>query len=231
MSSKKEEQRRRREAKQQEAARREKIRRTVTRLAAVIGIPLLVIAVIYGMISQGTVYPPDQVAETDHSRGNPDGVVMMIYADFQCPACATEAQLVTRAWPRIEDEVQLVFRHFPLTDSHAHAWEAALYAEAAGRQDSFWAMHDLLFANQAHWSTLSDATEEFDGYLEQLGLDVQQAHDDMEDESLRQKIRADQRGGTRAGVRGTPAVFIDGQQVRTPGNVADLMALIREARA
>jgi protein-disulfide isomerase len=227
--SKKEEQRRIREEKQLAAARKAKMRNTATRLAAVIGIPLLVIAVIYGLMSQGTVYPPDQVAESDHVRGNPDGVTLMVYADFQCPACATEARLLTRAWPRIADDVQLVYRHFPLSDTHRHAWTAATYAEAAGRQDSFWSMHDLLFANQAYWSTLADVEDEFDGYLEQLGLDVEQAHADMEDDELLQKIRSDQRGGTRAGVRGTPALFVDGRQVRTPGNVADLLGLISEA--
>lgn len=227
--SKKEEQRRIREQKQQAAARKAKMRKTAARLAAVIGIPLLVIAVLYGMISQGTVYPPDQVAESDHVRGNPDGVTLMVYADFQCPACATEAQLLNRAWPRIANDVQLVFRHFPLTDTHRHAWTAALYAEAAGRQGSFWAMHDLLFANQTYWAGLPDVENEFDGYLEQLGLDVEQAHAAMEDEALRQKIRNDQRGGTRAGVRGTPALFVEGRQVRTPGNVADLLALISDA--
>lgn len=228
--SKKEEQRRIREEKQLAAARKAKMRSTAIRLTAVIGIPLLVIAVIYGLMSQGTAYPPDQVVESDHVRGNPDGVTLMIYADFQCPACATEAELLARAWPRIDDDVQLVFRHYPLTDSHRHAWTAALYAEAAGRQGSFWPMHDLLFANQSYWSGLSDAEDEFDGYLEQLGLDVAQAQADMEDESLRQKIRNDQRGGTRAGVRGTPALFVEGRQVRTPGNVADLLGIISDAR-
>ncbi|MEX1197446.1 MAG: DsbA family protein [Pseudohongiellaceae bacterium] len=227
--SKKEEQRRIREQKQQAAARKARIRSNMTRVAAVIGIPLLVIAVLYGLLSQGTAYPPDQVAESDQVRGNPDGVTLVIYSDFQCPACATEARLLSRAWPRIADDVQLVYRHFPLTDTHRHAWTAALYAEAAGRQDSFWSMHDLLFANQSYWSGLSDVEAEFDGYLEQLGLDVARAHEDMEDEALRQKVRNDQRGGTRAGVRGTPALFVDGRQVRTPGNVADLRDLINDA--
>jgi len=227
--SKKEEQRRIREQKQQAAARKAAIRRTASRLAAVIGIPLLVIAVLYGLSTRGTVYPPDQVADIDHTRGNPNGVTLMVYADFQCPACATEAELLNRAWPRIQDDVQLVYRHFPLTDTHPHAWTAALYAEAAGRQDRFWAMHDLLYANQTYWSGLRDVTEEFNGYLEQLGLDVEQALADMEDEALRQKVRNDQIGGTRAGVRGTPALFVDGRQVRTPGNVADLLALISNA--
>ncbi|MGM0634283.1 MAG: DsbA family protein [Pseudomonadota bacterium] len=228
-SNKKEEQRRIREQKQQAAARKAKLQKTATRLLAVIGIPLLVIAVLYGISSRGTTYPPDQVAETDHTRGNPEGTILMVYADFQCPACATEAELLSRAWPRIADEVLMVYRHFPLTDSHPHAWEAALYAEAAGRQGQFWGMYDLLFANQNYWSGLRDITDEFDGYLEQLGLDVARAHQDMEDETLRQKVRSDQRGGTRAGVRGTPALFVNGRQVRTPGNVADLLALVRNA--
>jgi protein-disulfide isomerase len=130
------------------------------------------------------------------------------------------------AWPRIQDKVQLVFRHYPLTTTHRFAWTAALYAEAAGQQGKFWEMYDQLFANQAYWSTLSAVEAEFDGYLEQLGLDIAQAHADMRSDAVIQKVRNDQRGGTAAGVRGTPTLFVDGRLTPVPQNPADLIALV-----
>jgi len=228
--NKREQQRLIREQKQKAADRRAQRQRTITRIGLVVFVPLLLIAVVYGLIGQGAVYAPDRVAEVDHVRGNPDGVLFMVYADFQCPACATEARLMAQAWPRVQNEVKLVFRHYPLTDSHPHAWTAATYAEAAGRQGRFWEMYEMLFANQAYWSTLSDASDEFDGYLEELGLDVEQARNDRRDPDLLQKIRNDQRGGTRAGVRGTPTLFVDGRLVPTPRTVTDITSLLRRAQ-
>lgn len=229
MSNKREQQRLIREQKQKAAARRAKIRKMITGGAMVVLVPLVLIAIIYGFIGQGEIYPPDQVGELDHTRGNPDGVVLVVYADFQCPACAREAQLLNQAWPRINNDAQMVFRHFPITDSHPHAWTAALYAEAAGLQGRFWEMHDVIFANQAYWSTLSRVEDEFDSYLRDLGLDVEQARAAIRSDRVVQKVRNDQRGGTRAGVRATPTLFVNGRQTSIPRNVPDIVSLVRRS--
>lgn len=228
--NKREQQRLIREQKQQEAEKKAKIRKNMTRLAMVVVIPLVIISVIYGLMGQGEVLPPDQVSERDHVKGNPDGVTLVVYADFQCPACATEHNMMNQAWPRIAQNAQVVFRHYPLTSSHRHAWTAALYAEAAGQQGKFWEMHDQLFLNQAYWSSMADVEDEFDGYLEQLGLDVAQAREDMRSDEIIQKVRNDQRGGTSAGVRSTPALFVNGRLTPVPQNPVDMIALVNRAR-
>jgi protein-disulfide isomerase len=225
--NKREQQRLVREQKQQAAVRKAMLSKNTARLAAVILIPLIMIGVFYGLAGQGEVYPPDQVGAADHVKGNPESAVtLVVYADFQCPACANEHRVMAQAWPRIADRVQVVFRHYPLTSTHRFAWTAALYAEAAGLQGRFWDMYDLLFINQAYWSNLSAVEDEFDGYLQQLGLDVEQARGDMRSERVLQKVRNDQRGGTRAGVRSTPALFVNGRMQPVPQNPVDLIALI-----
>lgn len=229
--SKREEQRRNREQKIREAEARSKRNATITRSLLYIGLPLLLAVIIYALIAQGRTYAPDQISAEDHVRGNPGGVIVMMYADFQCAACATEHRLIAQAWNSIRDQAQLVFRQYPLSNTHAHAWTAALYSEAAGRQGKFWEMYDQLFINQAYWATLSSVNEEFDGYLLDLGLDVEQAHEDMASQSLLQKVRNDQRGGTRAGVRGTPTLFINGRLVQTPRTTSELVNLVRQAAA
>jgi|AntRauTorckE6833_2_1112554.scaffolds.fasta_scaffold54328_1 protein-disulfide isomerase len=228
--NKREQQRLIREQKQQQAEKQAKVRKNMSRLAMVIVIPLVIISVIYGLMGQGEVYPPDQVSELDHVKGSPDGVTMVVYADFQCPACATEHRVMSQAWPRIAPDVQLVFRHYPLTSTHRFAWTAALYAEAAGRQGKFWEMHDQLFLNQAYWSALGEVEDEFNGYLEQLELNVEQARVDMADDSLLQKVRNDQRGGTSAGVRSTPALFVNGRLTPVPQNPVDMITLVNRTR-
>lgn len=225
--NKREQQRLIREQKQQAAERSSARGKQITRVAVFVLVPLLLIAVFYGISGQGEIYPPDQISANDHVKGNPDSeITMVVYADFQCPACANEHRVMAQAWPRIADQVQVVFRHYPLTGTHRFAWTAALYAEAAGQQGQFWEMYDLLFLNQTYWSGLAAVEAEFDGYLEQLGLDVSKAHEDMQSETVLQKVRNDQRGGTRAGVRSTPALFVNGRQTSVPQNPVDMISLV-----
>jgi protein-disulfide isomerase len=227
--NKREQQKLVREQKQQAAQKKQTANKNITRIALVILIPLIVIGILYGVLGQGTTYPPDQVAQTDHVKGNPDGVTLVVYADFQCPACAAEHQMMAMAWPRIADQAQLIFRHYPLTTTHRFAWTAALYAEAAGAQGKFWEMYDQLFVNQTYWSTLTSVEDEFDGYLTQLDLDIERAHQDMDSDAIIQKVRNDQRGGTRAGVRGTPALFVNGRQTPVPQNPIEMAAVVSRA--
>ena len=227
--SKRDEQRRVRELKQQQAEQRARRNRKLTRAALFVGLPLLLMILVYALIAQGRTYAPDEVAEVDHVRGNPEGVILMVYADFQCPACATEHRLMAQAWNSIRDRAQLVYRQYPLSNVHPHAWTAALYSEAAGRQGKFWEMYDQLFLNQTYWSQLPNVTDEFNGYLQDLGLDVEQAQQDMRSESLLQKVRNDQRGGTRAGVRSTPALFVNGRLVPVPRTTGELINLVNQA--
>jgi protein-disulfide isomerase len=229
--NKREEQRRIREAKQRSAEQRTARQKLISRIAMMVLAPLLVILVFYALLAQGPTYSPVEISEADHTRGNAQGVKLVVYADFQCPACANEHMLLAQAWNSISDRTQMVFRHYPLSGTHPHAWRAATYAEAAGRQGKFWEMYDLLFINQAYWSGLSEVDTEFEGYLTQLGLDLDQARADLEDEALIEKIRSDQRSGTRSGVRGTPTLFVDGRLVPTPGTVSELVGLINDADA
>lgn len=229
--NKREEQRKIREEKQKAAQTRNTRQKLIAKVATFLLVPLVIITIAYALLGQGAVYAPDEIAEIDHVRGNPDGVKMVIYADFQCPACASEHNVVAQAWNAISNRTQMVFRHYPLTGTHPHAWEAATYAEAAGRQGKFWEMYDLLFINQAYWAGLGDIESEFDGYLTQLGLDIEQAHVDIESDELIQKIRNDQRSGTRAGVRSTPTLYLNGRLMPTPRTAVELVTMINEAAA
>lgn len=212
--NRREKQRQVREAKQKAAKQKQQRLQIFGRLALYVALPVLLIFVVYVLVSQGPTYSPVEVAPNDHVFGDPETPVsIVVYADFQCPACATESQLMARIWPRIENRAHMIFRHYPLTASNPHAWTAALYAEAAGRQDRFWEMHDFLFVNQPIWSFLPDVESEFDSYAETLELDLERLQVDLESDEVIEKVRDDQRGGNAAGVRSTPVMFINGRRV------------------
>jgi protein-disulfide isomerase len=217
--NKREQQRKIREEKQQAAKQRAQTRQLAVKVGLFGVAPLLVLFALFTLINQGPTYSPVEIADNDHIRGLRERPVsIVVYADFQCPACATENDTMTQLWPQIRDKAHLIFRHFPVTTAHQHTWTASLYAEAAGRQGRFWEMHDYLFATQTLWSGLSeeDAEAEFDTYALELNLDIDQLHADMELEDVIAKVRNDQRGGNASGVRGTPTVFINGRQLARP---------------
>lgn len=228
--SKKEEQRKIKEEKQASAKRAQKRNAMFIKVVIVILVPLALFVFYQGLFSGPPALPPDLVGEADHVRGNPDApMTLTMYADFQCPACAGEYETIARAWPRIRDDVRLVYRYFPL-DTHRFSFQAARYAEAAGKQGMFWEMHDLLFVNQVSWSSVNDPTLMFEDYAEQIGLDLEQLRIDIESADVRGKIISDQQGGIRAGVRSTPALFINGDQVPNPQTSGALIDMINAAR-
>jgi protein-disulfide isomerase len=232
MSSKKDEQRRIKEEKQAATKRRDQLTGWLLKGGAAILLALTALVFYDGWFMAPPSSPPAQITEQDHVRGNPEATVTMtVYADFQCPACLNESNLIARAWPQIGQRVRLVFRHYPL-DTHRHSFLAARYAEAAALQDAFWPMHDVLFGNQPFWSNAEDAAALFDGYATDIGLDLEKLKQDLDTQPVRDKVLADQRGGTRAGVRSTPSLFINGRMLlRNPGSVGELVKLVDAAIA
>jgi protein-disulfide isomerase len=86
------------------------------------------------------------------TKGSRDATIVLIeYADFQCPYCR---QFAGRILPELEQryvgtgKLRVVFKHMPLQEIHPHAVMAAEAAECARQQGRFWQMHDALFADQ-----------------------------------------------------------------------------------
>lgn len=129
------------------------------------------------------------------------------------------------------EDVRIVFRHFPLISIHDKAALATQASEAAGVQGEFWAMHDLLFANQAEWAALSK--EQFEDWLVEraveMGLDADQFSADMlseENVALAQFAFDD---AVNTGLPGTPFLLVNDQYYGGPrdyGNMASLVELL-----
>ena len=168
------------------------------------------------------------VSADDWSRGagNPK-VTIVEYSDLECPACAAYEPVVEKVLADNQDTVQLVYRHFPLSQ-HRSSQLAALYAEAAGKQGKFWEMHDKLFATQDSWTINPAAKNEpiFQTYAQELGLDMVKLATDLKDPSLQAKIKASYDGGVAAGVDSTPSFFINGERVKNPRTLDEFEALI-----
>ncbi len=152
------------------------------------------------------------------SRGPADAPVTIIeYSDFECPYCASVSGTVESVLEKYPEQVRLVYRHFPLS-RHPWAEPAAIAAVCAAQQsgDAFWSLHDGYFTNQASVSEANYA-EKGRGWIAAAGIDVDAwsecATDTSSDAYLaaRQRVLADAESGSRYGVTGTPAFFVNGQ--------------------
>lgn len=147
----------------------------------------------------------------DHHFGNQQASVILVeFGDFECPHCSHAHPLIKRLLKEMGDDIHFVFRHFPLQEIHPHAYMAAIAAEAAGKQNKFWQMHDLIFENQQRLNAnvLLDLAQE-------INLELQQFASDWKSEPVQGKVESDFESGVRSGVNGTPTFFLNGQPINT----------------
>lgn len=172
----------------------------------------------------------DAVTSADWVKGSPDAKVTLVeYSDLQCPACGAYFPFVKKLATEFGDNVRFVYRHFPLLQIHPYAQLAASAAEAAGLQGKFWEMHDVLFENQAQWSSSKNAQTLFVEYAATIGLDVSKFTADMDSSVVKEKIAADYQSGIRAEVNATPTFFLNGVKVLNPQGYEGLKQLILQA--
>ena len=159
-----------------------------------------------------------------HVRGNAKAPVVLVeYADFECPYCAMAYPIVKSLMPRFGDDLAEVFRPFPLIEIHPHAMHAAQAAEAAGLQRKFWGMHDALFENQQQLDDRSLLV-----YATKLGLDIDKFTEDFASRATIASVTRSMRLGAREGVRGTPTFFLNGEMLELE-NYEDLVPIVRAA--
>lgn len=170
------------------------------------------------------------ISSSDRVLGNKDAKVTLVeYSDFQCPACGAYYPIVKQLNLEFAGRIQFVYRHFPLTQIHANANLAALSAEAAGKQNKFWEMHDIIFENQSKWSGEKNAKDLFVEYAQKLNLDVEKFKNDLDSDEVQEKVANDYQSGIRLGVNATPTFFLNGTKLQNPASYEAFKKLLEEA--
>jgi protein-disulfide isomerase len=141
-------------------------------------------------------------------RGRKDAPLMLLeYGDYQCSSCGESYVIVNKVLRELGQNVAFIFRNFPLSEIHPDAFEAALAAEAAGLQNKFWEMYDLLFLNQARLSG-----RYLFSFAKDIGLDMRRFEQDIESQAPLSKIEADIEGGLQRGVNETPTFYLNDEK-------------------
>ena len=134
-------------------------------------------------------------------------ITMVEFSDFQCPYCSkavTQIGATLKAYP---NDVRLIFKQYPLVELHPAAAISAAASLAAHQQGKFWPMHDVMFANRPKLSRQSILA-----WAKEIGLDMQRFTADLDSDAIKKAVLRDQADGDKAGVEGTPTVFLNGQR-------------------
>ena len=185
--------------------------------------------------AQPTTPPPSDapvgkvaaVTKDDYIRGDKNAKVTLIeYSDFECPFCSRHQDNVEKILEEYSGKVRLVYRHFPLS-FHQEAQKAAEASECAGEQDKFWEMHDIIYEANAAKETMS--VEKWKTAAGTLGLKQSKFDDCLDSGKYASKVKKQMAEGSSAGVKGTPATFINGKMVSGAIPYDVLKAAIDEA--
>jgi protein-disulfide isomerase/uncharacterized membrane protein len=194
-------------------------------LAAVAFAVLLAVPALTGAAPSANL----EAGATDRPSLGSGPVEVVVYSDFQCPACAAAAPELSRLAG--EGSATVEYRYFPLVSIHANATAAAQAAQAAALQGDFWPFHDALFARQASWADLSaaEAFRAFESIASDLGLDVARWQADAASSEVTRVVAADRLEAERMQLSGTPTIFVDAVRHRGPFSYGALLDAVRAA--
>jgi protein-disulfide isomerase len=137
-------------------------------------------------------------------------VTIVEWADYQCPFCAQAHPLFEQVLKEYPNDVNFVFKQFPLPATmHPNAMPAAKAALAAGKQGKFWEMHEVLFQNLRELGP--DKLKEYAG---RVGVNVAQWEKDLASAEIQAQIDREMAEGRSADVTGTPTIFVNGKRLQ-----------------
>jgi protein-disulfide isomerase len=150
-------------------------------------------------------------------------VTIVEFSDFECPFCGRLFPTLKAVEKIYLDRVRIVFRQFPLRKIHPLAQKAAEASLCANEQGRFWEMHDSLFGDQEHLTV--DALK---ARAAALKLDTALFNMCLDSGKEAAAIDKDIAEGAKAGVTGTPTMFINGRKMVGAQPYAEIQAVIED---
>lgn len=176
----------------------------------------------------------NKIQSTDHIKwSSAKKNILVEYSDFQCPACKSFHSVLKTFEVSgssnfdVTKKITFVYRHYPLVSIHQNAKPAAYTAEAAGKQDKFWQMHDLLFETQDTWAKMGDPKEYFAELASRLKLDKEKFVRDMSSSQVRDRVQEDVLSGDKAQVNSTPTFFLNGKKLDNLKSYGEFVNLLK----
>ncbi len=143
--------------------------------------------------------------------GSPNALVTIIlFSDFQCPFCSRVEPTLKAVRDKYGDKVRFVWKNEPLPfhNRAEPAAEVAMEVRAEKGDKGFWAVHDILFANQK-----AQADDDLVGYATQAGASADKVKDAIANHTHKKEIDADNDLSQDFQASGTPHFFVNGRRL------------------
>jgi protein-disulfide isomerase len=150
-------------------------------------------------------------------------VTIVEFSDFECPFCGRLFPTLKTVEKIYLNRVRIVYRQFPLRKIHPRAEKAAEASLCAADQGRFWEMHDSLFSDQEHLTV-----DDLKARAVTLKLDAAAFNACLDSGRKVAAIDSDIADGAKAGVNGTPTMFINGRMMPGAQPYATIQAVIEE---
>ena len=134
-------------------------------------------------------------------------VQLVVFSDFQCHFCTEMSVVLKRVRADFPNDVMLAYRYLPV-ESHARAVPAAIAAECAAEQGAFWEYHDKLYADGGD---MSDAR--LVALAGELKLDPGKFAECRNSERARRAVESSRTNAIKSGLKGVPALFLNGKMI------------------
>ncbi|MCY9555784.1 thioredoxin domain-containing protein, partial [Paenibacillus apiarius] len=142
--------------------------------------------------------------------GTPEAPVVIIeYADFQCPFCGRHAR---ETEPKLVQEyvdkglVRIEWRDLPYLGAESD--DAAAAGRAAAAQGKFWEFHNAVYAKERRVNSGSLDEGALRDIAKSIGLDLARFDTDRASAATEAAVLRDQQEATSMGITGTPAFLV-----------------------
>jgi len=185
---------------------------------------VICLSLIWLIIYFPKINPPEEkqdqaYLENRPAQGNPRATIIITeYSDFFCSYCKQASFELEKLVSKYPDKIKLEFRYYPLSDS---SFLVARAAECAQAQNKFWPYHDLLFAHSSNISSSSLIS-----MASQVGMDLNSFNQCLAEQETLAVVNYDLSQAVRMGVRGTPTIFVNGQEMSLSAVEAQVERLI-----
>jgi protein-disulfide isomerase len=168
---------------------------------------------------------PVEIGSAPVAGGKDAKVTIVEFSDFQCPFCAKGADILKDLKKKYGNKIKVAFKNYPLP-FHNHAEQASVAGMCANEQssDSFWKMHDEMFAHQDELDI-----EGLKKIGKKIGLKMDLFEKCLTENKYLTQVKADMEEGRKINVKSTPTFFVNGQLVNGAQPLEVFSELIDEA--
>ncbi len=169
-----------------------------------------------------------QLTVADNLRGPTLGradapVTVVEFVDFECPYCRALVPAMRKI--RSNDQVRLVFKHYPL-ERHSNAYGAAKAGVCAHQQNRFWKYYEGAFSGEHQLTEAGLAS-----MANLIGLNPVEFKACLTSETTDQEVQRDVDLGRAIGVNGTPTIFVNGRRLDSPASLDGVIAELLSSAA